>query len=327
MSEQEKLELERYRAFHQRLRRRREEIPGELEALRQAGQGQDRAVSGASQRKAGGGDHFATDAIRGIGVRKTGWDPWVPARLLNPVLLPLHDRQSGQICLQVPEEAVGVPVDGAAGRIFQAVCHKIGPDPRLQRSHIVHRIVAHHQAFLRRFSDVGQNIPEVVRVGVCCGGCSHRWSHSQNLPLSDQSSEAGSPPPPPGKSGWWQAPGCSPFRAERKSQDGGPPPRADRLCGVKVRAAVEVIQISLKGQGSHSEIRHKAFPEYLPVGVRSVVCHHGVYTAPQGRKPASRRRNPWEPGGEPSALKYKRTKSSCIKGARVPSKSNKSCRA
>ena len=39
MSEQEKLELERYRAFHQRLRRRREEIPGELEALRQAGEG------------------------------------------------------------------------------------------------------------------------------------------------------------------------------------------------------------------------------------------------------------------------------------------------
>ena len=39
MSEQEKLELERYRAFHQRLRRRREEIPEELEALRQAGKG------------------------------------------------------------------------------------------------------------------------------------------------------------------------------------------------------------------------------------------------------------------------------------------------
>ena len=36
MSEQEKLELERYRAFHQGLRRRREEIPGELEALRHA---------------------------------------------------------------------------------------------------------------------------------------------------------------------------------------------------------------------------------------------------------------------------------------------------
>ncbi len=53
---------------------------------------------------------------------------------------------------------------------------------------------------------------------------------------------------------------------------------------VKVRAAVEVIQISLKGQGSHSEIRHKAFPEYLPVGVRSVVCHHGVHAAPQSRK-------------------------------------------
>ena len=35
MSEQEKLELERYRAFHQGLRRRREE----LEALRQAGKG------------------------------------------------------------------------------------------------------------------------------------------------------------------------------------------------------------------------------------------------------------------------------------------------
>ena len=34
MSEQEKLELDRYRAFHQGLRRRREEIPGELEALR-----------------------------------------------------------------------------------------------------------------------------------------------------------------------------------------------------------------------------------------------------------------------------------------------------
>ncbi len=39
MSEQEKLELERYRAFHQGLRRRREEIPGELEALRQTGKG------------------------------------------------------------------------------------------------------------------------------------------------------------------------------------------------------------------------------------------------------------------------------------------------
>ena len=39
MSEQEKLELERYRAFHQRLRRRREEIPGELAALRQADKG------------------------------------------------------------------------------------------------------------------------------------------------------------------------------------------------------------------------------------------------------------------------------------------------
>ena len=39
MGEQEKLELERYRAFHQGLRRRREEIPGELEALRQTGKG------------------------------------------------------------------------------------------------------------------------------------------------------------------------------------------------------------------------------------------------------------------------------------------------
>lgn len=39
MSEQEKRELERYRAFHQGLRRRREEIPGELEALRQEGKG------------------------------------------------------------------------------------------------------------------------------------------------------------------------------------------------------------------------------------------------------------------------------------------------
>ena len=39
MSKQEKLELERYRAFHQGLRRRREEIPGELEALRQADKG------------------------------------------------------------------------------------------------------------------------------------------------------------------------------------------------------------------------------------------------------------------------------------------------
>ena len=32
-------ELEKYRAFHQRMRQRKEEIPGELEALRQAGKG------------------------------------------------------------------------------------------------------------------------------------------------------------------------------------------------------------------------------------------------------------------------------------------------
>lgn len=32
-------ELEKYRAFHQRMRRRKAEIPGELEALRQAGKG------------------------------------------------------------------------------------------------------------------------------------------------------------------------------------------------------------------------------------------------------------------------------------------------
>jgi len=30
-------ELEKYRAFHQRIRRRKAEIPGELEALRSAG--------------------------------------------------------------------------------------------------------------------------------------------------------------------------------------------------------------------------------------------------------------------------------------------------
>ena len=30
-------ELEKYQAFHQRIRRRKAEIPGELEALRQAG--------------------------------------------------------------------------------------------------------------------------------------------------------------------------------------------------------------------------------------------------------------------------------------------------
>ncbi len=32
-------ELEKYRAFHQRMRQRKAEIPGELEALRQAGKG------------------------------------------------------------------------------------------------------------------------------------------------------------------------------------------------------------------------------------------------------------------------------------------------
>ena len=32
-------ELEKYRAFHQRMRRRKAEIPGELEARRQAGKG------------------------------------------------------------------------------------------------------------------------------------------------------------------------------------------------------------------------------------------------------------------------------------------------
>ena len=32
-------ELEKYQAFHQRMRRRKAEIPAELEALRQAGKG------------------------------------------------------------------------------------------------------------------------------------------------------------------------------------------------------------------------------------------------------------------------------------------------
>ena len=32
-------ELEKYQAFHQRIRQRKAEIPGELEALRQAGKG------------------------------------------------------------------------------------------------------------------------------------------------------------------------------------------------------------------------------------------------------------------------------------------------
>ena len=37
MTELNMTEREKYRAFHQRVRRRKEEIPAELEALRQAG--------------------------------------------------------------------------------------------------------------------------------------------------------------------------------------------------------------------------------------------------------------------------------------------------